>query len=180
MSEFMEIIKNRRSIRKFEDTAISPSELDTLLEAARWAPSWANTQCWEIVVVRDESVKRALQDALPEGNPGRTSVMAAPMLLVVCGRRKQSGYYKGNVCTKFGDWFLFDLGIMTQNIALAAHAIGLGTVVLGLFDHDKARQIVNAPEDCEVVAILPIGRPAKTPPAPPRREQSAFVHHEHF
>ncbi len=180
MSDFMDIIKTRRSIRKFEATAISPSELDTLLEAARWAPSWANTQCWEIVVVRDESVKRALQDTLPEGNPGRTSVMAAPMLLVVCGRLKDSGYYKGNVCTKFGDWFLFDLGIMTQNIALAAHAIGLGTVVLGLFDHDKARQILNAPEDCEVVAILPIGRPAKTPPAPPRRELNDFVHHEKF
>lgn len=180
MTEIMNIITSRRSIRKFEDIPVTQSELDTLLEAVRWAPSWANTQCWEIVVVRSEAAKQALQETFFEGNPGRAAVLAAPVVLVVCGRVKQAGYYKGAVTTKFGDWLLFDLGIATQNIALAAHAIGLGAVVLGLFDHDKARQILNVPEDCEVVAMLPIGRPAKTPPAPPRREQGDFVHYEKF
>ena len=71
-----------------------------------------------------------------------------------------SGFYKGSVTTKFGDWFLFDLGIATQNMALAAHALGLSSVVLGLFDQDKARAVIGLPDDYEIATLMPLGYPA--------------------
>ncbi|HNT87443.1 MAG TPA: nitroreductase family protein [Candidatus Hydrogenedentes bacterium] len=180
MKELMDIITGRRSVRRYRDEAVGEEALAQLLEAARWAQSWANTQCWEIIVVRDAAVKVALQEAIPEGNPGRRCVESAPVLLAVCGKRRVSGFYQGNALTRFGDWMLFDLGVLTQNIALTAHTLGLGSLVLGLFDHDAARKTLGVPEDFEIVTIMPIGYPAGDVPAPPRREVAQFTHQDRF
>lgn len=180
MTDFMDIIKDRRSVRKFEDREINEETLQQVLEAGRWAPSWANTQCWEVVVVKDPQVKAALQETMAKGNPATKAIVEAPVLLVVCGKLQSSGYYKGQVTTKFGDWFLFDLGLFCQNLSLAAHALGLGSVMVGLFDQDKAAEAVKVPEGFELVTILPMGYPAKTPKAPDRRELSEFTHSESF
>lgn len=181
MPEFMDLVKTRRSIRKYEDRDVPPATLDTVLEAVRWAPSWANTQCWELVVVRDRSIRQQLQSTLPpKGNPAAGAMVQAPVVLALCGRLKSSGYYKEQASTKFGDWFMFDLGIACQTICLAAHALGLGTVVVGLFDHDKAKAILKVPEGCELVAMIPLGFPAKISSAPHRREIAEFTHQETF
>jgi nitroreductase len=151
-----------------------------VLEAVRWSPSWANTQCWEVVVVKDQAIKQKLQAALPPTNPASKAMVEAPVVLVLCGQLNKSGSYKGQVTTKFGDWFLFDLGIATQSICLAAQSLGLGTVVVGLFDHNQAKQVVGLPDGYELVAMLPLGYPAKEPAAPKRREISEFAHREKF
>ena len=180
MADVMEVIKARRSIRKYEESEIPEEMLNTLLEAVKWSPSWANTQCWEVVVVRDPAQKEKLQGALPPGNPASRAVVQAPVVLALCGGLKKAGYYKGEVSTKFGDWFMFDLGIATQSICLAAHALGLGTVIAGLFDHNKAKEALGVPEGYEVVALIPLGRPAHKSAAPARREVSEFVHNDRF
>jgi len=181
MPEFMDIVKTRRSIRKYVDREVPPQTLDAILEAVRWAPSWANTQCWEIVVVRNRAVKEQLQAALPpKGNPAAGAIVQAPVVLALCGKLKSSGYYKDQITTKFGDWFMFDLGIACQTICLSAHALGLGTVVVGLFDHDKTKAVLKVPEGFELVAMIPLGFPAKTPSAPNRREIAEFTHPDTF
>lgn len=181
MNGFMDIVQGRRSVRKYEPRPIPPEALDTVLEAVRWAPSWANTQCWEVVVVRDPERKRQLQETLPEkGNPARPAMVEAPVVLALCGRLRRSGYYKDQAVTKFGDWMLFDLGIACQNLCLTAHALGLGTVIVGLFDHDRARGILKVPADCELVALVPLGYPANVGSAPRRREVAEFAHSETF
>jgi nitroreductase len=98
----------------------------------------------------------------------------------LCGKLKSSGYYKDEVTTKFGDWFMFDLGIACQNICLAAHALGLGTVVVGLFDHDRAASVLKVPAGYELVVMIPLGYPAKISSAPNRREIGAFTHPNSF
>ena len=75
---------------------------------------------------------------------------------------------------------MFDLGIVTQNICLTAHSLGLGTVIVGLFDHESAQKIINVPDGHELVALLPMGYPAKTPKAPKRKEISEFTHQNTF
>lgn len=180
MPDLMDVIRDRRSVRKYQDKDVPEDVVGEILEAGRWAPSWANTQCWEIVVIRDPSVKQAVQRTMHEGNPGFKAIGAAPVVLALCAKLKCSGFYKGQSVSKFGAWFMFDLGIAAQNMALAAHALGVASVMLGMFDHDKAKALVNAPEDCELVALMPLGYPAEDTPAPKRREVAEFAHYDRF
>lgn len=181
LEEFMDIIKGRRSIRKYEDRPVSDEQIQSVLEAVKWSPSWTNCQCWEIVVVKDPAVKEKLQAAFPpKGNPAIKAIVQAPVVLAVCAKTRTSGYYKDMETTKFGDWFMYDLGIATQSLCLAAHAMGLGTVIAGLFDHEKAKQALQVPEAYELVTLIPLGYPAKTGKAPKRREIGDFTHYDVF
>ncbi len=180
MSDIIEVIKSRRSIRRYQDKTIDASTLEKVLDAVRWSPSWANAQAWEVVVVKDPSKKEQLADTVPKGNPAKKAMLEAPVVLVLCSTTGKSGYYKDVVTTKHGDWMLFDLGIAAQSICLEACSLGLGTVVVGLFDHDKAGVVVNLPEGCELVSMIPIGYAAKESSAPKRREISEFSHEDSF
>ena len=179
MGEFMDIMRTRRSIRKYEDRDISDKDLGRILESVKWSPSWANTQCWEVVVVKDASTKEKLQATLIK-NPATKAMVQAPVVLALCGKVQSAGFYSGEAMTKFGDWLLFDLGIATQNICLTAKDLGLGTVIVGQFEHDKAREILGVPNDFEVVVLIPLGYPAKSPEAPKRREINEFTHYDTF
>ena len=178
--ELMEAINGRRSIRKYKSDPVPEGHLQTVLEALRRAPSWANTQCWEVVVVKDSKVKSELATALPQFNPALSSMTDAPVVLVLCGRKGVSGFKKGEVTTIKGDWLMFDIGIAMQNLCLAAYALGLGTVIIGLFDHKKAEEILGVPENIEVVAMTPLGYPAAEGGTPKRKEFSEFVYKERY
>jgi len=180
MSDFMEIIKGRRAIRRYEGREIPEEHLTTILEAIKWAPSWANTQCWEAVVVQDSEIKEKLQETLSRGNPATETIMEAPVVIALCGKLERSGYKRGEVTTKFGDWFMFDIGIATQNLCLTSHYLNLGTVIVGRFDHDKVKEILHVPEGYEVVALVPLGYPTQEVSATPRREIGEFVHYNTF
>ena len=181
MTDLMNLIQERRSVRKYEEKEVSAEALQQILEAVRWAPSWANTQCWELIVVKSAQGKESLQSSLPaQGNPAFKAMVQAPVVLVLCAKKGASGFYKDVASTKFGDWLMYDLGIITQNICLTAHSLGLGSVVVGLFDHNKAAQAMQLPEGYELVTMIPIGHPAKIGGAPKRREIAEFTHYEKF
>jgi len=180
MADLMEIIKGRRSIRRYEEKEIPEADIRTILESVQWSPSWANTQCWEIVVVKNKETKDRLNETLSPTNPARKGLPAAPVVLALCGKTGSSGYYKGEASTKFGDWLMFDLGIATQSICLTARSLGLGTVIVGYLDHDKAKEVLGVGEGYEVIALIPVGYPAKDSPAPKRRDFSEFTHYDKF
>ncbi len=178
--ELMEAIKRRRSIRKYKSDPVPGEVLQAVMEAVRWAPSWANTQCWEVIAVKDPKVKSDLATALPKTNPALSSMTDAPIVLVLCGKKGISGYYKGQMATVKGDWLMFDTGLAMQTLCLAAHALGLGTVVVGMFDHKKAEEILGLPQNAEVVAITPLGYPAAEGGTPKRKELSEFVFYDKY
>ncbi|OQX22152.1 MAG: nitroreductase [Desulfobacteraceae bacterium IS3] len=180
MTDLMTIIKERRSVRKYEDNALPQDLLNQVLEAVKWSPSWANTQCWEVIVVKDAALKEKLQGIIAPKNPATKAIVSAPAVLALCGKTASSGYYDAKSTTKFGDWLLFDLGIAAQSLCLTAHNLGLGTVIVGLFDHDKAKEILKVPAGYELVALIPIGYPAKISSPPKRREISEFTHYDTF
>ena len=180
MSGLMDTIRNRRSIRRYQEKDVPDEILQRLLEAARWAPSWANTQCWHFVVVKDREIKQKIQGAVSSRNPSSLAIVNAPVLLVVCGQLKRSGYYNDRYPTKFGDWFMYDLGLASQNLCLAAHDSGLGTVIVGLFDHDKGGEIIKLPPEYEALVLIPLGYPDHEPSPPKRKELQEFVHYETF
>jgi nitroreductase len=181
MSDLMSLIRERRSIRKYEEKPVPDEALQQILEMVRWAPSWANTQCWEVIVVKGAENKAKLQATLPvPGNPSFKAVVQAPVVLVMCAKKHAAGFKKEAAETKFGDWMMYDIGLATQNICLTAHALGLGTVVVGLFDHDKAAAAMQVPEGYELVSMIPLGYPAKSGSAPKRREIGEYIHFERW
>jgi nitroreductase len=178
--DLMEAIKGRRSIRRYRSDPVPEEKLSTVLEAVRWSPSWANTQCSEVVVVKDAQVRSELSKALAKGNPATASMTDAPLVLVLCGKKETAGYYRGQAATEKGDWLMFDTGIAMQNLCLAAHMLGLGTVVVGMFDHKKVAEILKVPHNVDVVAMTPLGYPAASGSAPRRKEISEFVFYEGY
>jgi nitroreductase len=183
MMNLQEIVAGRRSIRRYQEKEVPDELLEAVLQAVRWTPSGGNIQPWEVIVVRDPENKKRLQETLGGYNPARKAIAVAPLLLVLCAKEKIPDTYRKDkdISTKFGDWwFLFHLGSAAQSLALAAHALGLGTVMVGFFDHDRAKELLDVPEGYEVVLMTPLGYPAATPKPPPRREIKEFTHSERF
>jgi nitroreductase len=178
--DLMEAIKGRRSIRKYKSGPVSEETLQKVMEAVRWSPSWANTQCWEVIVVKDPGMKSQLANTLTATNPARSSMTEAPLVVVLCGKKGVSGFKKGQAATVKGDWLMFDTGIAMQSLCLAAHGQGLGTVVVGLFDHKKAEEILSVPQNVEVVAMTPLGHPGTEGSATKRKDFSEFVFSDRY
>jgi nitroreductase len=179
--ELQEAIKKRRSIRKYTDYYVTDAEIKEVLEAARQAPSWANTQVWEFVVVRDQDMIESVAGTYSEKNPATKGSLTASALIVACAKKGISGCYSGKNATKFNEWFMFDLGLAVQNLCLRAYELGLGTVVVGLMDHNACKKLIGLPDEYEVVASIPIGHP-QTPDreGPARKELKDFVHLDKF
>ena len=152
MADIMDLLKSRRSVRKYDNKDVAEDVINQVLEAVKWTPSWANTQCWEIIWIKDKTIREKLQATMSKGNPATTSILNAPVLLALCAKLQRSGYYKGEVSTKFGDWFMYDLGLANQTLCLAAENFGLGTVIVGLFDHNKAKDNLRIPAEYEIDA----------------------------
>jgi nitroreductase len=178
--DIMGVIKGRRSVRSYRPDPIPEETVHRVLEAVRWSPSWANTQCWEVVVVKDAETKRLLAETLTSTNPARKGIMQAPITLVLIGIKGRAGFKKGKAETDKGDWYMFDCGIAMQNLCLAAHAEGLGTVIVGAFDAAKAAEILLVPPGRAVVAMTPLGYPATAPSPPKRKEIESFVLYEGY
>jgi len=168
-------IKGRRSVRKFRPDPIPAELLREILDAARWAPSWANTQCWELIVVSDPETKRKLGEAVPPGNPAHAALCQAPVVLAACARLEKAGYYKGKPATDKGDWYMFDVALFMHTLTLAAHARGLGSVHIGLFDARAAAEVLAVPQGVAVVELLPLGYPDGEPSPTSRKEVRDFV-----
>jgi nitroreductase len=178
--DLMEAIKGRRSIRKYKSDPVSEEMFSTLMEAVKWSPSWANTQCWEVIAVRDPKIKAELATALSKGNPALPSMNEAPLVIVLCGKKGVSGFKRGEATTAKGDWLMFDTGLAMQTLCLTAHTLGLGTVIVGSFDHQRVAEILRVPQSVEVVAMTPLGYPAAAGTAPKRKEISEFVFNEKY
>lgn len=185
--EVLEAIKTRRSIRKYKSTPIDDKTVELVLEAARWAPSWANSQCWRFIVVQDSNIKDKLADAViavsDKPNRAAEAIRSAPVVIVACAELGKSGYYarepKEPVTDK-DDWFMFDVALAMQNLVLAAHSLGLGTVHVGAFDAKKAASILQVPAGLCVVSITPLGYPDQEPSLRPRRELSEIVFYDKY
>ncbi len=186
--DLQEAISNRRSIRKYKPNAVDDKDIKEVLEAARLAPSWGNSQCWRFIVVRDMDRKEKLANTLIgiADRPNRVAeaMKQAPVAVAVCAVPGQSGFTyrepKEPATDKGGWWYMFDVALAMQNLVLAAHSIGLGTVIVGAFDAKKAAEVLKAPPGFVVVALTPLGYPDETPNARSRKDLSEIVYYDYF
>lgn len=183
--DIFEAINNRRSIRKYKPDQIDDKTIQKILEAAHWAPSWGNNQCWRFVIVRDTQIKSKIADTLIKTmidnewmeNAAARAIKEAPVLIVICAEKSQAGYDTGgNTITDKGRyWFMFDVALAMENLVLAAHASGLGTVIIGAFDSVKVGDILGVPEGCDVVSMTPLGIPDTKGQVSPRKKLGEVI-----
>ncbi len=193
--DLFEAIKTRRSIRRYTADPVEDAKIEAILEAGRWAPSWANTQCWRFIVVRDTEIKSKVAATLKKSeihgnlvdNPIIKVINTVPVLIVICAEEGKSGNKPsaggaGDFFTDKGDWFMFDTALAVQNMALAAHALGLGTVITGTFEARQAEKVLGIPEGYRAVVLLPVGVPLPGQEAkiPARKELSEIVRRDRW
>lgn len=168
--DFLEVLRTRRSVRSFEDRPLEEEKLEWILAAANSAPSAANLQAYEIVVVRDLSMKRGLVRAV--GN--QAFVAEAPVVLVFCANSARAEAKFGRTG---GDFFaLQDATIACAYAELAVAALGLGAVWVGALDAEAIRRSAGITDTWKPVAVLPIGYRKVTPLPTLRRRLSDLVH----
>lgn len=161
--ELMDVIRQRRSIRKYKPDPVPQEALDYVLEAARLAPSWANTQCWKFIVVTDPRVKSELAKA------GNEWTAHAPVLIAACADPSVPGTKDDQA------YYMLDIGIAMEHLILAASERGLGTCWIGWFKEDIAKRALGVPEGIRVVAFTPLGYPDEAPSPKPRKALSEIV-----
>lgn len=183
--DFFETVGTRRSIRKYLDKPVEDEKLFSVLESVRLAPSWANMQCWRMVVVKNAATRDKLAELsyvesffAPKGyksNPAKKALAEAPVVIVLCADPQRSGMLWGQ------SYYLVDAGIASENLMLSARALGLGTVFVGVYDEAKVKNILNIPENIRVVGMFPLGYPAEEKKdGPTRKPMEEIVFYENW
>lgn len=153
MENVLDIVFKRRSIRKYKSQAVESEKVEILLKAAMAAPTAMNMQPWKFVVITDEEVLGKIRQALVFGN------MNAPMAVAVCGNLAA---FKKPLTERF---WVQDCSAASQNILLAATALGLGSVWCGVHPiytfERRISDLLGLPKHIVPLNILFIGYPAE-------------------
>jgi len=165
--DFLELIRTRRSIRKYTETAIPGEVVQELLRAAMYAPSATNEQPWQFIVIND----RKILDEIPSKHPYAAMAAQAPLAIVVCGDLRHD---------KANGYWVQDCSAATQNLLLAAHSLGLGAVWCGIYPRERRvatiQKFLALPEHIIPLALVVIGHPAEQP-IPEERFRPERVHY---
>ena len=165
--ELFEAIKERRSIRNYEDKKVGSEIIGMLLEACRWSPSAGNRQPWEVIVVDDpETIEKLARASLDQ-----TWMTTAPLVLAMCINLNIA---KGNYGERSEMYALETMGMAIQNVMLTAHSLGLGTCCVSAFEENEVMDILNCMKIIRPVALITVGYPTEEPPAPERDEITRF------
>ncbi len=150
--EFNEVIRTRRSIRKYSQKSIADDVLKKVLEGIRIAPSGSNRQPWKFIVIKNHQTKEKLVPACRD----QKFIAEAPVIIVACSLPIESN--RGNYMKEFS--VVVDVSIAIDHLMLAARNEGLGTCWIGAYDNDTVKGILGIPNEVNVVALVPLGYPA--------------------
>lgn len=149
---FHELLSRRWSSRRFAPDPLPDGAVESLIEAARWAPSYGNRQPWRFVIVRNPETLTAVHTALTRGN---AYARAAPVLIALCGNPVDGQLVDGK------QYYLMDAGMALENLLLEAVALDLHAHPMGGFDEALVRGVLGIPEHVRVLALIAIGRPGR-------------------
>jgi nitroreductase len=163
--EFSDLIQKRYSVRAYKSDEVEEEKLQRILEAARLAPTAANRQSFQILVIRTRGREEELQMVYP-----RPWFVQAPLLICACGLPE------GNWIRKDGkNYNDVDVAIVMDHLILAAANEGLGTCWIGAFNPEKAREIFQLPDDVEPVVLTPLGYPDDQPKKKQRKPLDTLI-----
>jgi len=162
--EFSEVIRKRRSVRAFLNEDVPLDEVIAVLEEAIHAPSAGNIQPWRFIIIGNQEVKFQLTQAAG----AQRFIAQAPWVIAVVARTDESAAVYGERGKNF--YAIQDTAALTMLILLSATDRGLGACWVGAFDDESVNKILNIPPGERVVALVPVGKPAKTPELPTSRK----------
>jgi nitroreductase len=170
MNEVIHAIERRRTIRKFKGEPVPEECIDAVLQAGRWAQSFNNAQPWKFIVIEGEETKRRLSE-----EAGRSvyykGIIEAPLTIVICAdSRKDPTHWIEAGC------------IAHQNMALAAHSLGLGSSWIAIVNtsaEDPIKKFLGIPKHMRVISLMPVGFPDETPRSH-RMPLEEMVYHERY
>ena len=166
--EPLELLYTRRSMRRYEETPVSEEDLNKILKAAMLAPTALNGQTWHFVVIRDKETRKKLI----EYHPYMTFAEYADTVILVCGDTK----------APTARFTFTDCAAATQNILLAAHALGLGACWCAVHPYperqDPIGKLCGLPEHIKVFSAVTVGHPGKELPPVPDRFDPEKIHRE--
>ncbi|WP_296956328.1 nitroreductase family protein [uncultured Dialister sp.] len=169
---------SRRSIREYTAEALTQTDIENVVEMAQMASCWENTQPVRYVAILDQDLKNRLADEATKKFPWNTeNIHAAPALVALCMVKGLSGYEPdGKFSTAKGThWQSFDAGVAAAHFCLAANALELGTLIMGRYDEEKVKEILDLPENYDVSALIAIGHPEVIPAANERKPLSEVL-----
>lgn len=162
--DIIEIIKSRRSIRKFRDEKIPPELVEKILEAGRWAPSGMNNQPWRFAVIEGQAMIDTFSKLTHYGKIVKSARLLIPVFL-----DNSAGYNRTKDVQA--------VGACLQNMLMEIHSAGLGAVWLGeiLKSGDQIREVLGLDENLELMAVLAVGYPDEQPRVPERKSLKDLV-----
>lgn len=152
--EFFDVIRKRKSVRKYTHQEVEPEKIEQILRAAQLAPSWRNGQCWKFIVVTDPDKKQELIRCTTLFNQSWMGSEFA--IIVACGDPKHSGSRNNQ------PYYMVDVAIAMEHLILAATDLGLGTCWIGGFEETKVKELLAIPSEIRVVAMTTLGYPAES------------------
>ena len=167
--ELREVMQKRKSIRQYLTTPVEEEKVKAMIEAAILAPTWKNAQEIRYYVAVSEEKRQAVLDALGEGN--RKKTQNAPVFLISAVILNRAGFQKdGSADNELGNgWGCYDLGLQNENLILKATDLGLSTLIMGLREANRLREILNIPETETIVSVIAVGKAAEEPIRPHRK-----------
>ena len=169
MKDFIELMNRRQSCRNYDGTPVSREEIDKCLEAARLAPSACNSQPWRFVVVTNPELREKLVSHFQTFDANGWAAKA-PVLIAVCEEespRVMRGVFERWGCKRFAAG---DTGAAAALITLEAAELGLGTCLMGMFDDEEAKKLLNVPAGDTVRVFIAIGHPSDPTVKPKNRK----------
>jgi nitroreductase len=174
-ADFLQLVKKRQSVRGYSQQPVEQSKIDQCLEAARLAPSACNAQPWTFIVVNDAPLKNRLADQTAERwLPMNHWTKQAPVIIVVV---VESASLTSRIGAKVKkrDFPWIDVGITAEHFCLQAAALDLGTCILGWFNEENVRQLLEIPSAKRVGLIITLGYPADPDIRPKIRKKMAGI-----
>lgn len=201
--QVLELMRTRRSIRRFEDRAVSREDLNRLLEAARWAPSNHNRQPWKFMVIEDRARIRGLAELVKHGMEGKlkslpevaavhaaglvrhgTFFSAAPVVIVALHKlpiAAAASLWEGMPHPELVSGEPLSVAMAMQNLLLAAHVLGLGTCVMTaplLAGH--LAEALPVPPGFGITGLIAVGHADEVPQAPRRKSLGHIAGFDHL
>ncbi|MFX0105787.1 MAG: nitroreductase family protein [Candidatus Hodarchaeota archaeon] len=160
-AEFLKFLKERRSIRSFQDKSIPDKEIEMILEAGRWTPSASHRQPWELIVIKNKEILSKISKNAYYGG----FIKEAPVAIAIIGKIRTSP-----------KWYIIDTSLVSMNMMLMAWSLGIGTCWVGAMNREKVKTLLGLGGNDYLLTVLPFGYIKGDIPEPkPRKSLNKII-----